>query len=179
MVDATPSRRFTYWLLFLGLASLIGFIMLLPLQPGPSGIPGPDLLVLVAIAWTIRRPDYIPIGLAAVVFLMADLLFMRPPGIWTAIVVLALEVLRSRSGSMRDSTFFTEWLTVAAIVTAMFFANSVLLTIFVVEQPGLGQTLIRLIFTVLVYPVVVALAAKMFGLRKITPGEVDQLGRKR
>jgi rod shape-determining protein MreD len=36
--------------------------------------------------------------------------------------------------------------------------------------------LIRLITTLLVYPIVVVLAARALGIRKIAPGEVDRLG---
>ena len=179
MAEVTVTRRWTYWSLFLGLALLIIFVKLLPLHPAPGRIPGPDVLTLFALAWVVRRPDYVPVLLVAAVFLMADILFMRPPGLWTALVILALEFLRARSVSMRDMPFLVEWLTVAGVITAMIFANGVMLTVFIVDQPGLGQALIRMIATILAYPLVVALAARGFGLKKIAPGEVDQLGHKR
>ncbi len=179
MVEATVTRRWTYWGLFLGLSALIIFVKLLPIQPGPGRIPGPDVLTLFALAWIVRRPDYVPVLLVATVFLMADILFMRPPGLWTALVILGLEFLRARSVNMRENSFLGEWLTVAGVIAAMTFANAVVLTIFIVDQPGLGQALIRMISTILVYPIVVALAARGFGLKKIAPGEVDQLGHKR
>ncbi len=178
MVEASQSGRWTYRGLFLGIASLIIFVKLLPLEPGPGGIPGPDFLLLIAVAWGVRRPEFVPVPLIAVVFLMADFLFMRPLGLWTAIVIMGLEFLRGRSVAMRDNTFVTEWLSVAGLITLMYLANAVVLTIFMVDQPGLGQTLIRLIATIAAYPLVVILAARAFGLRKITPGEVDQLGRR-
>ncbi len=179
MVEDTVTRRWTYWSLFLGLASLIIFVKLLPLHPGPGRIPGPDVLTLFALAWVVRRPEYVPALLVAAVFLMADFLFMRPPGLWTALVILGLEYLRSRSVSMREISFLGEWLTVTGVITAMVFANAAILAIFVVEQPGLGPALIRMIATILAYPLVVALAARGFGLKKIAPGEVNQLGHKR
>ena len=179
MVEAKVTQRWTYWGLFLGLASLIIFVKLLPLQPGPGRIPGPDVLTLFALAWVVRRPDFVPVLLVAAVFLMADILFMRPPGLWTALVILGIEFLRARSLNMRGMSFFGEWLTVAVVITAMALANAVALTIFAVNQPGLGLALIRMIATILAYPLVVALAARAFGLKKITPGEVDQLGKLR
>lgn len=179
MVEVTVTRRWTYWSLFLGLATLIIFVKLLPLQSGPGRIPGPDVLTLFALAWVVRRPDYVPVPLVAAVFLMADVLFMRPLGLWTALVILGLEFLRARSVSLRDMSFFAEWLSVVGVITAMFFVNALILIVFAVDQPGLGQALIRLIATILAYPIVVALAARAFGLKKIAPGEVDQLGHKR
>jgi rod shape-determining protein MreD len=51
-----------------------------------------------------------------------------------------------------------------------------ILGLFAVTQPGLGLTLIGLVATILAYPLVVILAGRAFGLRKIVPGEVDRLG---
>jgi rod shape-determining protein MreD len=45
-----------------------------------------------------------------------------------------------------------------------------------VDQPRLGLTLVELIVTILAYPVVVGLSQFVFGLRKVAPGEVDELG---
>lgn len=179
MAEVTVTRRWTYWGLFIGLASLIIFVKLLPLHPGPGRIPGPDVLTIFAIAWVVRRPDYVPVALVAAVFLMSDFLFMRPPGLWTALVILALEFLRARSMSLRDMSFLGEWLSVTGVIAAMVFANAAILMVFAVDQPGLGQALIRMIATILAYPIVVALAARAFGLKKIALGEVNQLGHKR
>lgn len=178
MVDATTRGRWTYRALFLGVVAVVVFAKLLPLRPGPGGLPGPDVLVLIAFAWVLRRPDYVPAPLLAAVFLVADLLFMRPPGLWAACVVLGAEFLRSRSVSMREVSFFAEWLAVAAVYSAMVLANALVSAIFMVDQPALGLILIRLLFTVVTYPVVVILAAQALGLRKTLPGQVDELGRR-
>ena len=61
-------------------------------------------------------------------------------------------------------------------MTLMFLANSVVLMVLFVDQPGLGLTLIRLLTTLLFYPIVVILAAQAIGLRKMSPGETDRLG---
>ncbi|QMU58329.1 MAG: rod shape-determining protein MreD [Boseongicola sp.] len=179
MVEAPNANRWTYHGLFLGLAALIIFAKLLPLHPGPGRVPGPDVLLLVTFAWLMRRPDFVPLVLPLVVFFWADTLFVRPLGLWTALVLVAVEFLRAREASMREQSFLLEWLSVSTVITAMFLANAMILAIFVVEQPSLGSTLIRLLATVLMYPIVVALAARAFGIRKISPGEVDHKGRRR
>ena len=43
---------------------------------------GPDLLIAFAFAWSLRRPEYVPSLLLALLFLLADLLLQRPPGLW-------------------------------------------------------------------------------------------------
>ena len=106
-------------LTFLGLAALIAFVQLLPLDLGPGGFPGPDVLLLLALSWVVMRPDYVPVTLLAVVFFLADLLFMRPLGLWTALVILASEFLRVRSFTLRDTPFLLEWLQVAAAITVI------------------------------------------------------------
>ncbi|MEM9970151.1 MAG: rod shape-determining protein MreD [Pseudomonadota bacterium] len=179
MVEVSATDRWGMRALFVGLVALVGFAMLLPLDPGPGRIPGPDVILLATFAWVLRRPEYVPVWLIAVVFLVCDFLFMRPPGLWAAIVVVGSEMLRSRIHQLRDQSFLLEWASVASVITAMFIAYSLLLALFLVDQPGLGLTLIRLILTLLTYPVVVVLAARTFGVRRMTGGETDQFGRVR
>lgn len=159
-----------YRFLFAVLAALVGFVQLLPLSPGPGQLPGPDIILLIALSWTIMRPEVVPVLFVAVVLLVADLLFMRPPGLWTALAVLACEFLRSRRVLLRSAPFLIEWLLVAGLITAMTVANGLILTIFAVPQPTVGLTVIRMMFTILAYPLVVILAGRAFGLRT-PPGE--------
>ena len=65
---------------------------------------------------------------------------------------------------------------VAGVIVGVMFANAALLAIFVVDQPSLGLTLIRLIATILFYPVVAFLLIRSLGLHKLAPGAVDRLG---
>ena len=179
MAELTATNRWAMRGLFLGVVALVMFMMLLPINPGTKRIPGPDILLLVTCAWVLRRPEYVPVWLIAFVFFMADWLFMRPPGLWAAIVIVATETLRVQAAQLREQSLLFEWLTVAGLVTAMFLANAVILGIFFVDQPGLGATLIRLILTVLAYPLVVFVAARALGVRKMVGGETDQYGRVR
>ena len=91
-----------YRSLFVGFAICLVFLQLLPLNPGPGQLPGPDILLLLVLSWTILRPDIVPVFLVAVVFLISDLLLMRPPGLWTALVLLACEFLRTRRVVLRN-----------------------------------------------------------------------------
>lgn len=165
-----------YRALFVALFVAVAFVQLLPLEMGPGQIPGPDILMLLTFSWVVMRPDYVPVFLIAAIFFVADLLFMRPLGLWTALVVLGTEFLRNRSFTLRDTPFPIEWLMVSGVIVAVFLANMLALGLFAVIQPSLGLTLIGLIATILAYPLVVILAGRAFGLRKIVPGEVDRLG---
>ncbi|MCU0855250.1 MAG: rod shape-determining protein MreD [Rhodobacteraceae bacterium] len=176
MADPVASRRLAYRLLLVAILALVMFVKLMPLSPGPGSWPAPDLLLLITVAWVLRRPDYVPVVLVALVFLLADLLFLRPPGLWAAIVVLATEFLRSREPGWRDIPFLLEWGIVAGVLTVATLFYSAVLAVFFVDQPRLGLTLLHVAITIAAYPLVVLLTARALGLRKAAPGEVDQLG---
>lgn len=131
---------------------------------------------MLAFSWVVMRPDYVPVLLLAFVFLMADLLFMRPPGLWTALAILGAEFLRGRHGQLRAASFLTEWLLVGGLITGLTLANALVLAIFGVEQASVGLTIIRLMFTILAYPIVVILGGRAFGVRKPAPRDGDQRG---
>lgn len=79
-------------------------------------------------------------------------------------------------GRGKSILFWSEWLTVAIVITGMFLANALIMGLFVVNQPGFGLILIRMILTIAMYPIVVLLAAKSLGLKRISPSEADKLG---
>ncbi|NCO16036.1 MAG: rod shape-determining protein MreD, partial [Alphaproteobacteria bacterium] len=96
MVDLLHSTIWRHRAIFVALALALFFLRLLPLGAEPGRWPGPDLMLCLILAWVQRRPDYLPAPLIALVVLTEDFLMLRPPGLWTAIVVLATEFLRGR-----------------------------------------------------------------------------------
>ena len=174
---AEPRRSlFTYRATFVFLVAAVTFAQLLPLRPGPGNVPGPDIILLIALAWIVMRPEYVPVLLLAFVFLLTDLLLMRPPGLWTALAVLAGEFLRGRQAQLRAASFAVEWALIAGIILGMTIANALVLAIFGVTQPGFGLTVLRLVFTILCYPLVVILAGRAFGIRKVRARDQDRFG---
>ena len=178
MAEVIVTRNWRHRALFLALAFIVIFARLLPLDTGPGKLPGPDLLVCLAFAWVLRRPDYVPVTLIAAVILLTDILFMRPLGLWTACVVLGAEFLRGREPFSRDLPFMLEWMVVSTVIAVMTVGYVLILALFVVDQPALGLTLIQMIATIAAYPLVVVFSARLLGLKKIPPGAVDQLGHK-
>jgi rod shape-determining protein MreD len=164
--------------LFAGLALAILFFRLLPLQALPPGWAPPDLIVALAFAWVLRRPDYVPALLLGAVMCLADLLLQRPPGLWAALVVLGAEALRARAGDLREVGFLFEWLTVALVLAAITLAYRLALTATGVGQAPLGLTAVQLVSTLAIYPVVVLISHLMLGVRKAATGEIDERGRR-
>lgn len=149
---------------------------LIPLAVTSASWAGPDLLLVTALVWVARRPDLAPVLLIAAIFLLCDLLFQRPPGLWAALVLTLTEVIRSRAGDIRNMPLALEWGTVAVGIVAITVANRALLTIAVTPQAPLGLTLIQMILTILSYPLVVLAAHFLFGVSRTSPGQVNSLG---
>jgi len=173
------ANRWIYGLAYFGVMSLIILWHLLPIQVGPRGYPRPDLMICITIVWVLRRPQYLPTPLIAAVFLVTDMLFMRPPGLWTALVVIGVEFLRAREATSRESPFLVELGMVALVLAAMTVANRLILAALVVQQAGFGLAILQLIATVLIYPLIVLLSRLIFDIHKMTPGEIDTMGRPR
>lgn len=137
---------------------------------------GPDLLIAFAFAWSLRRPEYVPSLLLALLFLLADLLLQRPPGLWAVLALLACENLKGRSRSLRDATFGAEWIAVAVLLTVILITNRIVLSVVLVAPPQLRLSLLELGMTILVYPAVVFVTHSLMGVRRAAPGELDALG---
>lgn len=154
------------------------FLRLLPLGDGAARLPGPDLLLCLTLAWLLRRPDYLPALLIAAVFFVEDLLLMRPPGLWTAVVLLGTEGLRSRIALTRELSFLLEWLFIGLLMMAMFLAYRLVHVVTLMPQPGFGYAMVQVLASIMVYPGVVWLSFITLGVHKPGMGEIDKMGRR-
>jgi rod shape-determining protein MreD len=161
---------------YLFLAAVLIVSPLLPLNTVPRTYATPDILLAVTAAWAARRPDTLPAPMIVAVFLLADFLFQRPPGLFAALTLLLTEWLRRRSMRLRKGSFLGEWLAIGTGITAVVLANRVMLAILATPQAPLGLTLIQLLLTIALYPLVAGVAYLALGLRRPAQGEVDALG---
>lgn len=164
--DARLGRRLSSALIFVGLAGVLFFFRLLPIDTMPEGLPGPDLLLCLVLAWTIRRPDLLPVWLIGLVMLAADLLLMRPPGLWALLVVLATEWLRRRERRLRSIGFGLELVLVAAVSSVLVAADWFILSAFLVVQLPLWTQLTEVPVTLAAYPLVALFCRQVLGLRR-------------
>lgn len=172
------SSLWMHRLLFVGVAAALIFLRLLPMNSLAGHLPGPDLLLCLICAWTVRRPEYLPVLMIAGVVLLEDMLLMRPPGLWTAIVILGSEFIRSRVALTRELSFGVEWLLVAGLMLGMFLAYRLAFAVVFVPQPGFGFALVQTTWSILAYPVVVAVSRYGLDLHKPAMGELDAYGRR-
>ena len=176
MSSALSARHvWTYRAVFVLLCLILMAQRLLPLGLAETGLPGPDLLLALTFAWLLRQPAVVPLGLIVAVFLLADFLFQRPPGLWTALAVVASESLRRRRLQMTEFPFLVEWSAIVGAVTFMVLAERVVLWLLLTDPPPLGLSLTHGIVTVAIYPLVVAVSKFVFGLRKLGPADLEPL----
>lgn len=123
MIRAWIGSLWLHRLVFLGVALVLTILRLMPLSTTAGHLPGPDILLCLIFAWMVRRPEYLPALMIAAVVLTEDMLLMRPPGLWTALVLLGAEFIRSRSALTRELSFGVEWLLVAGVMVGVFLAN--------------------------------------------------------
>ena len=163
-----------------GVFALLAFVFividLVPRDMRPPVWAAPDLLLAVTLAWVARKPSYLPVLTIAIFFLMTDFLFMRPPGLWAALVVILTEVIRRQNRDFRDMPFLVEWGTIAVGICAITIVNRLVIAVVMLPQAPLGLTLLEMIATIAVYPVVLVVAHFVFGVTRTAPGEVGSKG---
>ena len=131
---------------------------------------------MLALAWVTRRPSLVPAVAVAAVFLLADFLFHKPPGLWAGLVLILSEILRGRVHTLRTLPFWMEWGTVSVGITVITAVERFTLSMVLVPQASLGLTLVQLTLTILAYPLVVFVSYAVFGVHRPAPGEVDASG---
>jgi rod shape-determining protein MreD len=178
VIETLRSTVWFYGVVFVGIALILLFLRLLPLGSQAGQWPGPDLLLCLTLVWMMRRPDYLPALLIATVFLVEDLILLRPPGLWTVIILLATEFLRGRAALTRELNFVVEWMLVAGLMVAMLLAYRLMFTITLLPQAGFGFALVQTLWSILCYPLVVMASTLALDLRKPAMGEVDNFGRR-
>lgn len=176
MASASGPHLWLMRLAYLALCLLVIFAHLLPLDTLPRLWAPPDFLLAFTFAWALRRPDYVPILSIALVFLVADLLFQRPPGLIAALVVVATEYLRIRFAGLRDASFVGEWVAVCLMVLAVLVVNRLVLALLASQLAPLGPSLIQALLTMLTYPLAVLATQGIMGVRRPAPHDVDRRG---
>lgn len=179
MVRRPTAERWIWGSAYFGLAAVLILLHILPMDIGPKGYPGPDILLCITFVWVLRRPHYVPPLLIAAVFLLTDILYMRPPGLWTALVVIATEMLRNREAALREQQIPVEMGTVAVVLIALHLIYWLVLLIFAVPQAWFGMLLLQLIATLLAYPMIAAMARLVFKVQRLDPAEFEATRRAR
>lgn len=171
MTDRITLLRWAFWGLLVAISAGLLFVRLLPLDLSAGRFPGPDIFMAIVMAWMLRRPDYVPILLVAILIFLTDLLYQDIPAVGALMAVIGLEMLRRREAGLREQPFLVEWGAVSAVLLAMLLGERILLMVFFVDQIPFGRALLQYVTTVAVYPVVVFVSIFVLGIEKLQPGD--------
>ena len=175
MVDPFAISRLLHYGLFAVVALGALLISHLPLSIGQNGWPTPQVTFAFAAVWILRRPDFLPVALIATVAIMSDFLMQRPPGLWAALTILALEFLRTRSHASREWPVLLECAIFALILGLMLVVNRLVLAIFVVDQSSLGIEVQQLITTAAFYPFAMWASVYLMGVKRLKAGHLGSV----
>lgn len=162
--------------IYIALCLTIIMLRLQPFSTLPQAWPRPDLLVALTFVYALRRPQTVPPLVIAGIFLLADLLFLNPPGLITALMVISGETLRRRSHGLRSASAVAEWAMIAVAIAAITVLERAVLFVLMVPRPDLGPVLIGMIGTIAIVPAVDLGARVFLGLRRTAHGERDEKG---
>ncbi|MFD2439677.1 hypothetical protein ACFSS8_05570 [Paracoccus kondratievae] len=87
--------------------------------------------------------------------------------------MIATEAARKREQRWRELPFMIEWLRVSMLLALMMLSYRILLAVFFLPLPPLGQVILQYIATVGSYPIIAGLVGYTFGLSR-TRAERDQ-----
>lgn len=176
MADQVSSRKWTMRMVFLSLAVLIPVYHLLPLSAAPRQWAPPDVLFALSYAWAVRRPEFVPMIALAIALLLADFLLQRPPGLWTALCLIAIERAKTRERRQAENTFAVEWVTFGISMVLMMVLYRAILFVTVTDAGPLFLSSVKAVFTILIYPLVVLVSHFIFNVRRSQPGDLDAFG---
>ena len=147
----------TYTLFFLMISFVLIFFRLLPLSHLPTDWALPDLLLCITLAWCLRFPASAPIILLGFLFLIQDILFQRPPGLFAASAFVLCEWCKRQSSQALEFPFSLEWLTATTAMLMIFFLTQVVSMLSLISTPPLHLGLRETCVTIMAYPFVVLL----------------------
>ena len=155
-------RKIQHWIYFVSIALVVVFVSILPIDAPFRTIGGPDFMLTIAITWSLKRPDLLPVFLIGVTFLFLDLMLHRPPGLFSMVVVAASLFAAYRHPDFREAVFAAEWLFAAALILGVFLVYRVLIFFTLLSAPVLTVYLSQAVFSVLLYPVIVFLGRNIW-----------------
>ena len=152
-MNEIPNRLLMLRCTFLVIAFFLIMLPTLPIRIDFNHIFIPDLLLIMTFSWVMQRPDIIGPITITVVFLFADFILQRPPGLWTVIVLFAATFLGMRSARFKEVFFIYEWATVSVIVFFCYLAQYIVMRFTFLAIYDLKIMTITGLITVFSYPV--------------------------
>ena len=133
-------------------------LILLPLAPislEPKTFGNPDLITCLICGWIVRRPTTTPTSLVIIISLIADIFWMKPLGLWTILLLLSSEIIKSRRIYTKNISFLYEILAFCLLYSLMNFGLEIILVITFTETFATQLRFTEFLFTILAYPLII------------------------
>ena len=152
-MNELPNRLLRLRCTFLVIAFFLIMLPTLPVRINFNHVFIPDLLLIMTFSWVMQRPDVIGPITITIVFLFADFILQRPPGLWTAIVLVAATFLGMRSARFKEVFFIYEWATVSIIVVVCYLTQYIVMRFTFLAIYDFKLLTITGLTTIVLYPV--------------------------
>ena len=152
-MNELPNRLLRLRCIFLVMAIFLIMLPTLPIRADFNHIFIPDLLLIMTFTWVMQRPDVIGPITITIVFLFADFILQRPPGLWAVIVLLAATFLGMRSARFKEIFFIYEWATVSVIIVFCYLTQYILMRLTFLAIYDLKLLTTTALTTIFFYPV--------------------------
>ncbi|WP_069299692.1 hypothetical protein [Neptunicoccus sediminis] len=164
--------------LYIGTGFAIILWSIVPFDLSAGALPGPDILYCITMAYVVRKPEWAPVWAVFLVFFFRDILTLAPLGLFTLLIVLGTEVVRSNIQAFREYSFGLEWLWMGTIFFIITILQQIILLMTLTHTPRFVEQLYLMVFTILLYPVIVGVMKFGFGFQRPRPGELDAWGKR-
>ena len=155
------NRILYFMIVFIGI-----FILLIPVSIFHNILMSPEIIFMITLILIIRNPDYVPVWLIGIVFLLNDFLLTLPLGLNTFIALLTTEFLRRNRLFFIEMLFLTEWLCIAIFLLAANVMRELLLIITLSEHAPGFTVITQVGLSILIYPILVVLVSFIFRIGK-------------
>ena len=152
-MNELPFRLLKLRCTFLLIAMFLIILPTLPIRTDFNYIFIPDLLLVMTFTWVMQRPDVIGPITITIVFLFADFILQRPPGLWTVIVLFAVIFLGTRSAKFQETFFVYAWATVSVIIVFCYISQYIVMRLTFLPAYDLKLLIITGLTTIVLYPV--------------------------
>ena len=159
-------KTLSYSVLLVGIILALTALWLIPFSTVPKVWVFPDLTLALALLWSARLPHNSPVAVIALLLLLQDFTFDRPPGLYAGLGVIAFGWVKRKTLRSEEFQFVSEWATFAIAVFGIFIAYRAVLWLTVLPVPSLSMRIIELAGTIGVYPLLVGFCRITLGLRR-------------
>ncbi len=112
----------------------------------------PDLLICLIFAILINKPQISPTYIVLLLCVFADILLMKPIGLYSALIFIAAELIRRYNKLIRKESFLIHWLIFFSCLTAIELLSISIHKLFFMPAPNLMLSTKQILLTSLFYP---------------------------